>query len=101
MTNPLETFLSAYLRYPAFRPFCACILFHADLIILYASDLKGGFTHVLVVDGDEFWHPAELHRSLCLVANVARQTIQLGIIPEHVEVEIREALLGAVANVQT
>lgn len=72
MTNPLETFLSAYLRYPAFRPFCACILFHADLIILYASDLKGGFTHVLVVDGDEFWHPAELHRSLCLVANVAR-----------------------------
>jgi hypothetical protein len=27
---------------------------------------------VLVVDGDEFWHPAELHRSLCLVASVAR-----------------------------
>jgi hypothetical protein len=27
---------------------------------------------VLVVDGDEFWHPAELHRSLSLVANVAR-----------------------------
>ena len=30
-------------------------------------------THVLVVDGDEFWHPAELHRSLGLVARVARQ----------------------------
>lgn len=32
-----------------------------------------GLTHALVVDGDEFWHPAELHRSLCLVAHTARR----------------------------
>ena len=32
----------------------------------------GYISHVLVVDGDEFWHPAELHRALCLVAHNAR-----------------------------
>ena len=34
---------------------------------------SGGYiSHVLVVDGDEFWHPAELHRALSLIATAAR-----------------------------
>ncbi len=31
------------------------------------AEMPGGATHVLVVDGDEFWHPVELDRALALV----------------------------------
>lgn len=31
--------------------------------------MPGNFTHVMVVDGDEFWHPVELELALNLVAD--------------------------------